>query len=76
MTSGSAAVAAKTGGGHLPTTQEFLLGIIPDSVVGAFAENTLLAVLFFSCLFGIALAQPRSWWPNGKVSSTPTGCAS
>ena len=51
------AVDAKTGGGHLPTTQEFLLGIIPDSVIGAFAENTLLAVLFFSCLFGVALAQ-------------------
>jgi hypothetical protein len=53
----ASALDAKTGGGHLPITQEFLLGIIPDSVVGAFAENTLLAVLFFSCLFGIALAQ-------------------
>jgi aerobic C4-dicarboxylate transport protein len=53
----AAAVDAKTGGGHLPSTAEFLLGIIPDSVVGAFAENTLLAVLFFSCVFGIALAQ-------------------
>ena len=53
----TAALDAKTGGAHLPTTKDFLLGIIPDSVVGAFAENTLLAVLFFSCLFGIALAQ-------------------
>jgi aerobic C4-dicarboxylate transport protein len=53
----AAAVEAKTGGGHLPSTQGFLLGVIPDSVVGAFAENTLLAVLFFSCMFSIALAQ-------------------
>lgn len=52
-----AAIDAKTGGGHLPSTKEFLLGIIPESVVGAFAQNTLLAVLLFACLFGVALAQ-------------------
>lgn len=34
----------------------FLLHIIPDSVVGAFAGGDLLQVLFFSLLFGVALA--------------------
>ncbi len=37
------------------TTVEFLLGIIPDSVVGAFAKGDILQVLLFSILFGFAL---------------------
>jgi aerobic C4-dicarboxylate transport protein len=36
-------------------TVEFLLGIIPDSVVGAFARGDVLQVLLFSVLFGLAL---------------------
>jgi aerobic C4-dicarboxylate transport protein len=36
---------------------EFLLHIIPDSVVGAFARGDILQVLFFSVLFGLALAR-------------------
>ena len=39
------------------TTQEFLLGIIPHSVVGAFAEGNLLQVLLFSVLFGMSLSH-------------------
>ena len=35
---------------------QFLINIIPKSIVGAFAEGDLLQVLFFSVLFGIALA--------------------
>ena len=35
---------------------EFLLNIIPKTVVGAFAEGEILQVLFFSVLFGIAMA--------------------
>jgi aerobic C4-dicarboxylate transport protein len=50
------AIAAKTGGGHLPSTSEFLLNVIPDSVVNAFAQNSLLQVLFFAVIFGLALA--------------------
>ena len=57
LATGEEALAQKTGGGELPHTVEFLLSVIPDSVLGAFAENQLLAVLFFSCLFGIGLAQ-------------------
>jgi aerobic C4-dicarboxylate transport protein len=34
---------------------EFILHIIPDSVVGAFAEGNILQVLLFSVLFGFAL---------------------
>ncbi|WP_242108736.1 dicarboxylate/amino acid:cation symporter [Luteimonas aquatica] len=35
----------------------FLMDIIPDTVVGAFAEGKVLQVLFFAIVFGIALAQ-------------------
>src|SRR5258706_3310951 len=35
---------------------EFLLNIIPKTIVGAFADGELLQVLFFSVLFGIAMA--------------------
>src|SRR6266550_4100080 len=35
---------------------DFLLNIIPKTVVGAFAEGEILQVLFISVLFGIAMA--------------------
>jgi aerobic C4-dicarboxylate transport protein len=57
LAGGAAALEEKTGGSELPHTVEFLLSVIPESIFGAFAENQLLAVLFFSCIFGIALAQ-------------------
>src|SRR4051812_26539129 len=34
---------------------DFLLNIIPATIVGAFAQGDILQVLFFSVLFGIAL---------------------
>ena len=34
----------------------FLLNIIPDNIVGAFAKGELLQILFFAVLFGMALA--------------------
>lgn len=40
---------------HLSTT-DFLMNIIPNSVVGAFAEGEILQVLLFSILFGLALS--------------------
>ena len=45
---------------YLTTTKthgvvDFLLNIIPTSVVGAFAQGDILQVLFFSVLFGVAL---------------------
>lgn len=39
------------------TWQEFLLNIIPETVVQAFAGNSLLQVLLFSVLLGLALIK-------------------
>lgn len=41
------------------TATEFLLNIIPDNIIGAFAKGELLQILFFSVLFGIAIASLR-----------------
>ncbi len=38
------------------TASEFFLNIIPQTAVGAFASGDILQVLFFSLIFGIALA--------------------
>ncbi|MEU1181501.1 cation:dicarboxylase symporter family transporter [Streptomyces sp. NPDC005820] len=51
----ASAVDQKTGGGSLPSTSEFILHSLPDSAVGAFAENSLLQVLVLACLVGAAL---------------------
>ena len=59
LATGADAVAQKTGSGELPHTVEFLMGIVPASVIGAFADNSLLQVLFFAVLFGLALARIR-----------------
>jgi aerobic C4-dicarboxylate transport protein len=57
------AVSAYTSGAAAHTTAaDFLLNIIPDSVIGAFARGDILQVLLFSVLFGLALLhlQPGS----------------
>ena len=41
--------------GQMQSTTEFLINIIPTSVVDAFAKGDMLQVLFFSVLFGYAL---------------------
>ena len=51
------ALDEKTQGGHLPGGVEFIMHIIPTSVVDAFAQNNLLQVLLFAILFGVALAS-------------------
>ena len=51
----SKAVEAYTKPGQMQGTVDFLLHIIPSTVVGAFAEGEILQVLFFSLLFGFAL---------------------
>jgi aerobic C4-dicarboxylate transport protein len=48
-------IAAYTGPGKMQTTVEFLMNIIPVSVVDAFAKGEILQVLLFSMLFGFAL---------------------
>lgn len=42
---------------------QFLLTLVPDSAVGAFADGDVLPVLFFSVMFGFALL---SLGPKGK----------
>lgn len=42
---------------HSLSTVDFLLNIIPHTVVDAFAQGEILQVLLFSVLFGVALSQ-------------------
>jgi aerobic C4-dicarboxylate transport protein len=51
----SKSVAAYTGPGKMTSTTDFILNVIPTSVVDAFAKGDILQVLFFSVLFGFAL---------------------
>ncbi|MEN9473909.1 MAG: hypothetical protein RIS48_629, partial [Pseudomonadota bacterium] len=49
------AIAAYTAPGKMQGTVDFLLHVIPSSVVDAFAKGEILQVLLFSVLFGFAL---------------------
>ena len=49
------AIAAYTEPGKMQGTVDFLLNVIPTSVVDAFAKGDILQVLLFSVLFGFAL---------------------
>ena len=51
----SKSIAAYTGPGKMQTTTEFLLAVIPTTVVDAFAKGEMLQVLLFSLMFGFAL---------------------
>ncbi|RUU12764.1 dicarboxylate/amino acid:cation symporter [Mesorhizobium sp. USDA-HM6] len=51
------AVGAYAAKAHEQSVPGFLMNIIPATIVGAFAEGDILQVLFFSVLFGIALAM-------------------
>ena len=51
----AAAVAQYTAPEKQQKSVDFVLNIIPDSVVGAFAKGDVLQVLLFSILFGFAL---------------------
>lgn len=48
-------IAAYTAPGKMQGTVDFLLNVIPTSVVDAFAKGEILQVLLFSVLFGFAL---------------------
>ena len=48
-------IAAYTAPGKMVGTVDFLLNVIPTSVVDAFAKGEILQVLLFSVLFGFAL---------------------
>jgi aerobic C4-dicarboxylate transport protein len=49
------AIAAYTKPGAMGSTTDFLLNIIPNTVVDAFAKGEILQVLLFAVLFGFAL---------------------
>ena len=49
-------VATYAAKAHDQSVTGFLMNIIPDTVVGAFASGEILQVLFFSVLFGFGLA--------------------
>ena len=49
------ALSAYTGPGKMQGTVDFLLSIIPNTVVDAFAKGEMLQVLLFAMLFGFAL---------------------
>src|SRR5262245_1314855 len=48
-------VSAYTSGAQHLNTIDFLLNVIPDTIVGAFARGEVLQVLLFSVLFGLAM---------------------
>jgi len=50
------ALASYTTGAKSLSTTDFLMNIIPNSVVDAFAKGDILQVLFFALLFGFALS--------------------
>jgi aerobic C4-dicarboxylate transport protein len=58
------AVAAYTGPGKMEGLKDFLLHIIPSTMVDAFAKGEILQVLLIAILFGIALQQV-----GGRVSN-------
>lgn len=53
----TAAVAQYAGRADDQSTTEFLLNVIPDTVVSAFVSGELLQVLFIAILFGVVLAR-------------------
>ncbi|AJG22679.1 dicarboxylate/amino acid:cation symporter [Cupriavidus basilensis] len=48
-------IAAYTGPGKMQGTVDFLLHVIPNTVVDAFAQGEILQVLLFAVMFGFAL---------------------
>jgi aerobic C4-dicarboxylate transport protein len=51
----ASSISAYASGSKSLTTTEFLLNVIPTTVVDAFAKGEILQVLLFSVLFGLAL---------------------
>jgi aerobic C4-dicarboxylate transport protein len=52
-------LSAYLGPGKQQSIADFLLNVIPNSVVDAFARNEILQVLLFAVLFGFALQRSR-----------------
>ncbi|HEX4275901.1 MAG TPA: C4-dicarboxylate transporter DctA [Bryobacteraceae bacterium] len=65
-----AAVQQYAGGAKALTTVDFLLNIIPDTFVNAFAKGEILQVLLVSILAGLALAAVRDGRPLVEAIGT------
>jgi Na+/H+-dicarboxylate symporter len=50
-------LASYTTAAHSQSTVDFLLNVVPNTVVDAFAKGEILQVLLFSVLFGFALCN-------------------
>jgi aerobic C4-dicarboxylate transport protein len=53
----ASAIQQYTGAGKAPHTVDFLLNIIPETIVDAFAKGEILQILLVAILFGVALAR-------------------
>ena len=53
----ASSIAAYAKAGAEQSTVGFLMNVIPNTVVGAFAEGNILQVLFFAILFAFALQR-------------------
>ncbi|WP_297830328.1 dicarboxylate/amino acid:cation symporter [Thermomonas sp.] len=54
------AQAIVSGAGEQPRGLDMLLSVVPDNVVAAAANNTILAVMFFALMLGIGLVLVRT----------------
>jgi aerobic C4-dicarboxylate transport protein len=60
LTLDTGSLGAYTGPGKLQSITEFLLDVIPTTVVDSFAKGEILQVLLFAILFGFALQRLKS----------------
>ena len=56
-------------GQHMHTTTQFLMDLIPTSVIGAFADNNILQVLLFSVLFGSVSGLVQQMFPGRHLEA-------
>ena len=62
-TADASSVAAYTTASQHLSTVDFILNVIPDTIVGGFARGDVLQVLLFSVLFGLALLRLEAEGP-------------
>ncbi|WP_431355577.1 dicarboxylate/amino acid:cation symporter [Chromohalobacter canadensis] len=51
-----------------PGIAQVLLGVVPDNIIGAFAELNLLGIIFTAIVFGIALLKLRTSESHGVLA--------
>ena len=71
----AAEVAKYAGEAKHQNTTEFLMNVIPDNVISAFAKGEVLQILLFAILFGVALAAMGEKGKPVEVILEKTGAA-